>query len=180
MTLKRYQVAILFFALGIAAITFSLNWFVALKEQTVEVSEETGKEYSSLQIFFSNSVRDPDSLDCSTTYPAVREVSRPTNNPESRLGEWAYIAIKELLKGPTEMEKKSGFFTSVNPGSKVREIDIIDGVATIDFNQTFNEAAGSCRVQAIRSQVSETLKQFPEIKEVVISVEGRVEEVLQP
>ena len=40
--------------------------------------------------------------------------------------------------------------------------------------------AGSCRVLAIRAQIESTLKQFPSIKKVVISVNGRTGEVLQP
>jgi spore germination protein GerM len=42
------------------------------------------------------------------------------------------------------------------------------------------EVGGSCRVSGIRNQIIQTLKQFPTIKNVVISVEGNSEEALQP
>jgi spore germination protein GerM len=178
---KRYQIALIFFALGISIVTFSLDWFIGLRDDATPVSPDVGLEYSSVNIFFSNTEQDPNTLYCDKTYPTVREISRLTDNPESRLGELTYVVMKELLKGPTELEKSQGFFTSINVGSKVQKISIVEGVATVDFNQAFNEGVGgSCRVQAIRSQITETLKEFPEIKEVIISVDGEIEEILQP
>lgn len=54
-------------------------------------------------------------------------------------------------------------------------------MAYIDFESSLQEGVGgSCRVENIRSQIERRLKQFPFIKDVVISVEGNSEEVLQP
>ncbi len=182
--MKRYQIALIFFSLGIALVTFSFDWFLSFNDKvttTTTTVSDSGPEYSSLNIFFSNTNQDPNGLYCDKTYPIVRKISRPTNNPASRLGEFAYVAIKELLKGPTDAEKKEGFLTSINPETKVQKISIVDGVATVDFNQGLGrEVGGSCRVGAIRSQITETLKQFPEIKDVVISINGETETILQP
>ena len=177
--MKRYQIAILFFALGIFAVTFSFGWFISTVD--VEPMPTVAPEYSTIKVFFSNTNEDPGTLNCGITYPATREIFRLTTNWESRLGELAYLAIRELLKGPTETEKSLGFFTSINTDSNIKTIAIENGIARVDFNDRFNEGvAGSCKVEAIRSQVAETLKQFPEIKEVIISVEGDSEETLQP
>lgn len=177
--MKRYQIALLFFALGIFAVTFSLSWIIGSKNP--EPTPTPGLEYSTVRVFFSNTPMDPNTLKCETTYPVTREVSRFTDNPASRLGELAYIAIKELLRGPSEEEKGQGFFTSINQGSNVQTINVESGIATVDFTEDLNiGVAGSCKVQAIRSQITETLKQFPEIKDVVISVNGNSEEILQP
>jgi len=35
-------------------------------------------------------------------------------------------------------------------------------------------------VAAIRAQIRETLKQFPTVDEVIISIDGRTEDILQP
>jgi len=40
--------------------------------------------------------------------------------------------------------------------------------------------AGSCRVGAIRAQIEETLKQFPTVQNVIISVNGNTENILEP
>lgn len=180
--MKKYQISILSFALGIFALTFFVSWLVGTRDVDIdELPPVSGLEYSSIKVFFASNKEDPDSLYCEKTYPTPRAISRPTNNPASRLGELAYVAIKELLMGPTDQEKNLGFFTLINPGAKVQKISIEDDIATVDFNQAFNEGiGGSCLVQAIRSQITETLKQFPEIKEVVISVNGDSQNTLQP
>ena len=63
----------------------------------------------------------------------------------------------------------------------LQDLVIEDGVATADFNARLDEGvAGSAMVMAIRGQIEQTLLQFPTVDEVVISVDGETEEVLQP
>lgn len=51
----------------------------------------------------------------------------------------------------------------------------------IDFDERLEfQVGGSCRVAAISAQIRETLKQFPQVKEVIISINGRTEDILQP
>lgn len=93
----------------------------------------------------------------------------------------ARAALEELLKGPTESEKQAGFLTSINPGVKIQKLTIENGIAKVDFSKELEEAVGgSCRVTAIRAQITETLKQFETVKEVIISIDGRTEDILQP
>ncbi|OGH67071.1 MAG: hypothetical protein A3B90_00585 [Candidatus Magasanikbacteria bacterium RIFCSPHIGHO2_02_FULL_41_13] len=90
-------------------------------------------------------------------------------------------AITELLKGPSSAEKTDGYFTSLNTGINIQSLTIENGVAKIDFNKKLDEAVGgSCRVAAISAQIRETLKQFPTVQDVVISIDGRTEDILQP
>lgn len=90
-------------------------------------------------------------------------------------------AIEELLKGPTAEEEKSGYFTSLNDGVKLKSISIENGVARVDFDPELEKAVGgSCRVSAIRTQITRTLLQFPSVKSVIISIDGRTEDILQP
>jgi len=42
------------------------------------------------------------------------------------------------------------------------------------------QVGGSCRVAAISAQIMETLKQFPTVKDVIISINSRTEDILQP
>ncbi len=52
---------------------------------------------------------------------------------------------------------------------------------SVDFDETLEKAVGgSCRVAAIRSQITKTLLQFPSFKKVIISINGRTEDILQP
>ncbi len=90
-------------------------------------------------------------------------------------------AIEELLQGPTSQEEAEGFSTSINEGTELQSIDIQDNVAFVDFNERLEEGvAGSAWVTAIREQIEKTLLQFGTIEEVVISIEGRTEDILQP
>jgi len=124
-------------------------------------------------VFFGNTKNDPDVLNCNLTYGASRQVI---------LGDDKYLtALAELLKGPNDAEKNAGFFTSINSGVKMPEITFSDGILTANFASDLEaNTAGSCRVLFIRSQIVSTLKQFPEVKDVIIAINGRVDDVLQP
>jgi len=89
--------------------------------------------------------------------------------------------LEELLKGPNNKESENSFSTSINYGAKINKLIIENGVAKVDFDgQLQNGVGGSCRVSAIRSQITQTLKQFPGVKGVIISINGRTEDILQP
>lgn len=90
-------------------------------------------------------------------------------------------ALEELLKGPTEEEKDKSYLTSINPGVKIQSLTISGGTARVDFSALLDQnVGGSCRVAAIAAQITETLKQFPTVQKVIISVDGRTEDILQP
>lgn len=89
-------------------------------------------------------------------------------------------ALTELLKGPAEEEKNEGYFTSLPEGVALNGLDIENGTAYADFNETLNEGGGSCMMESRSSQITETLKQFPSVERVIISVNGDAETALQP
>jgi len=180
MTLKRYQIALISFALGIFTVTSAALYFLKEVKENIVALEETPipVEYRTVKIFFSSLAEDPGTLYCDKTYPVERAVSRLSNNQKSALAEYSYLALLKLLDGPAGYEKDNGYFTSINEGTAIKTIIIENGIATVDFNDKLIQGvAGSCKVQAIRSQITETLKQFPEIKEVVISVNGESEDI---
>jgi len=134
------------------------------------------KDYKNLEVdvYFSNTKKDPGMLDCSSVYSVKREV-RPTN----RL---AMVAVEELLLGVDNKEAQEGFMTSIpEKVVKIQKLEIKDNIVYIDFNQALQEGVGgSCRVTAIRSQITQTLKSLQDIKDVVISIDGNAEDILQP
>ncbi|MDD5606453.1 MAG: GerMN domain-containing protein [Candidatus Pacebacteria bacterium] len=88
----------------------------------------------------------------------------------------AKATLEELLKGPIEQ----GYFTSIPEGVKVQKISIEEGIARVDFSSELNEVAGSARVLAIREQIEKTLLQFSTIEQVIISIDDKIEDILQP
>jgi hypothetical protein len=125
-----------------------------------------------VKVFFNNSRLDPNFTQ-GKVFPVQRVLSRTQAVARG--------AIEELLKGPSDREKSDDYFTCINPDVKIRKLTIADGIARVDFDgQIQYRLGGSARVGAIRAQITETLKQFPTVKEVIISVNGSVEEALQP
>lgn len=130
-------------------------------------------EATEVKVYFSNTNKDPKALSCETTYPTTRRIAKtPAVATE---------ALRELVRGATGLEQLLGFMTSINPGTELLSLKIENGVAKADFNEALQQGvAGSCRVMAIRSQIENTLKQFDSVKEVIISINGRSEDILQP
>ncbi len=134
--------------------------------------EEPGAKLK-VNIYFSNSKKDPQMFDCGNVYPVTRILENDSFPP--------YSALVELLGGPTEKELQEGYFTNINSGVAINSLDVKDGRALVDFSPRLQEnVGGSCLVTAIRSQIEQTLQQFDNIEEVVISVNGSVESALQP
>ena len=129
-------------------------------------------ETIAVKAFFNNSQLDPEAS-CNKVFSTERTIAKTEAV--------ARAALLELLKGPTEEEKRAGFFTSINPNVKIQTLTIENGIAKVDFDEQLEfQVGGSCRVSAIRSQITETLRQFPTVKNVVISINGRTEDILQP
>lgn len=126
-----------------------------------------------LKTYFGSEKLNPEVMDCSLVYPVERKIAKTIST--------ARVALEELLKGPTEEEKTNGYYTSINSGVTIQKLTIVDGVAMVDFDEQLeSQVGGSCRVAAINSQIVSTLKQFPSVKEVIISINDRTEDILQP
>ncbi len=126
-----------------------------------------------LKVYFKNDGMNSDKA-CELVFPVVRTVS----------GKIAIYraAIEALLAGPNADEVSGGYATAI-PGSVILKSVAADssGTVTADFNERLsNGVTGTCRIGALRAQIAATLKQFPEVHDVIISVNGRSENVLQP
>lgn len=132
----------------------------------------TGEEFVNIRAFFNNNNLDPE-FSCNKVFPVERSVLKT--------GELEKTALSELLNGPTQSDTAQGFFTSINSGVKINNLSIVRGKAMVDFDERLGfQVGGSCRVAAISAQIRETLKQFSNVEEVIISINGRTEDILQP
>lgn len=129
-------------------------------------------ETTAVQVYFSNNNLDPE-ISCTKVFAVTRQVPQTQGI--------ARAALEELLAGLTSTDIDYGFSTSINEGVEIQSLTIEDGVASVDFSEQLEyQLGGSCRVSAIRAQIEETLKQFDTVDSVVISVNGRTEDILQP
>jgi hypothetical protein len=125
-----------------------------------------------VKIYFNNDRLDPE-FSCNKVFAADREI--PGTQALAR------AALEELLKGPSDIEKSLDFITSINPGVKIKSLVITNGIAKVDFDEQMEfQVGGSCRVSAIRAEITQTLMQFSSVQSVVISINGRTEDILQP
>lgn len=126
-----------------------------------------------VRVFFNNTKFDPGLTDCSQVYPVKRTI--PSTQAVAR------AALEELFKGLLPGEKDLGYLTNLNSGVKIQKLTIANGVAQVDFSAELEKnGGGSCRTAAIIAQIKETLKQFPTVQNVIISIDGRTEDILQP
>ena len=129
-------------------------------------------ENISVLIYFNNDNLDPE-IACNRVFEVKRSIQKTQGVGRA--------AVNELLKGPSESEKNEGYYTNINDGVLLNSLKIENGVAYADFNEALGfQVGGSCRVSAIRAQITETLSQFETVDSVVISINGNTEEILQP
>ncbi|MBU1032635.1 MAG: GerMN domain-containing protein [Patescibacteria group bacterium] len=139
----------------------------------VPVRFDMQAEIMKVQVYFSNTVKDPGAIECNNIYAIEREI--PKTQAVAR------AALEELLKGPSESEKRDGYLTNINSGVKIKSLVIENGTAKVEFDAALERGVGgSCRVTAIRSQIEQTLMQFSSVVKVIISINGRTEDILQP
>ncbi len=122
--------------------------------------------------YFMNSNLDPE-VTCTKVFPVAREIE---DTPAV-----ARRALEALFQGPTSEEKKQGYSSGIRPEVKIQSLTIQNGTASLDLSKELEEGVGgSCQVQAIRAQIEATLKQFPTVRNVTLTIDGRSEDILQP
>ncbi len=126
-----------------------------------------------LKVFFQNSNLNPSVIDCSKVFPVNRSVPYTT-----AVG---MAALEELVKGTTAAEEADAYFSMLPEVVTINSLTIQNGTAYVDFANNLQEGVGgSCATSTIRAQIEETLKQFPTVNNVVLSIEGETELILQP
>jgi Sporulation and spore germination len=87
----------------------------------------------------------------------------------------ARAAINALLSGPTRAEKGRGF-DSLDGASEfaIGSLEIVNGTARINFvaSRTWHGWAGDLGAVRFKKAVELTLKQFPNVREVIVSLNG--------
>ncbi len=158
-------------AAGLAAVALAVA-VLSMPADIVSDDTDAAKGTSVVKVFFGNKNLDP-GVSCREVFPVLRTIPKT-----AAVGR---AAIDALLLGPTDEERAAGYFTSVNAGVTLRDLRIASGTASADFDEALEAGVGgSCRVAAIRSQIAQTLKQFPTVQTVVLSIDGRSEDILQP
>jgi hypothetical protein len=87
-------------------------------------------------------------------------------------------AMEELLARPTDFEANAGAGTAVPPGTRLLDLDISDGIATVDLSEEYGSTGGGTMGESLAvAQVVYTLTQFPSVSGVNFKIEGTPIEV---
>lgn len=138
---------------------------------TVEALEYSAKDGSERSLVSMTKPYDVEQIDlklylpddqCRAVHPVTRSVPKSVAI--------ARLLVEMLIAEPAPFPK----------GSRVQSVNLRDGVLTVDFNERLQNVGGSCAAQMIRAATTETLKQLPSVKHVVITAGGSEKLALQP
>lgn len=82
-------------------------------------------------------------------------------------------AVRGLLAGPTATERAAGLSTAVPAGTRLLDLAVSNGLATVDLSGEFASGGGSLSMTARVAQVVFTLTRFPTVQRVSFRVDGR-------
>ena len=83
------------------------------------------------------------------------------------------VVIESLLMGPL----REGYVPTMPPGTVLNKIAVKDGTAYVNFNESFNGAAGEIRSELTLYSVVDSLCNLPTISRVQILINGERQEV---
>jgi len=155
-----------------AHITKPSDEIIKIIESLIVKSEKTSApEFVSLKIYFSNDKIEP--VENCNEVVAVERIIIKT--PKI-----ATAALETLFDGPNDSEINQGYVTNIPIGTSIKSIEIKGEIAYVDLNSQADKGGGSCSMTSRVAQIKQTLLQFSTIKDVVLSIDGRWEDIFQP
>lgn len=167
---KRFAPVIIILVILAVLIVGGAVYYAGKNSNRAITTNETADWKTTVQVYFSRT--GDDEIEWPKTKPVLRIIPKTT-----KVGT---AALEELLKGPTAEEKADGYTTNIPSGSKLNSLVIVNGEARADFNATTESGGGTTSMLARTNQIKKTLLQFPTIKNVTISIDGRTKDIFQP
>ena len=81
-------------------------------------------------------------------------------------------ALVALLEGPTEAERAAGLHTEIPDGTTLRDVNLANGLATVDLSGDYEGGGGTLSMTARLAQVIFTATQFDNADEVLFWLDG--------
>jgi hypothetical protein len=81
------------------------------------------------------------------------------------------LALLALLAGPTTEERQAGIGTMIPGGTRLQDLTIASGIATVDLSPEFRPGGGDVPPLAV-AQVVYSITQFSTVRQVVLRVNG--------
>jgi hypothetical protein len=81
-------------------------------------------------------------------------------------------AVRQLTRGPTRAEAAGGFRTYLSTRTRLRRLWVRHGLATVDLSSAFSRGRKEVLLARV-GQLVKTVSNFPNVKRVLLLVEGR-------
>ena len=81
-------------------------------------------------------------------------------------------ALVALLEGPTDAERAAGLHTEIPGGTTLRDVNLADGLATVDLSGDYEAGGGTLSMTARLAQVVFAATQFANADEVLFWLDG--------
>jgi putative hemolysin len=126
-----------------------------------------------VKIYFANPDLDIlEDSECGFVYPLDFKVS-PYQN-------WEKKTLQGLLSGPTEDELAMGYFSLINPQTKLNSFVLENGLLKLDFSKEIkSDIKKPCQKKILRDQLEWTLTQFGSVGQLEITVDGEIDNFLE-
>lgn len=103
----------------------------------------------------------------------ARDEAVATSGRTVRTPDVAGAAMEALLEGPDDRDVELGMSTAIPDGTRLLDLAVADGVATVDLSSAFESGGGSLSMQLRVAQVVFTLTQFDSVDTVEFRLDGR-------
>jgi spore germination protein GerM len=98
----------------------------------------------------------------------IIQVRRPLHSGESQIAS----AIAELLKGPTRMEIRKGYYSEIPETTTILEIEETQDNVTINLSKDFESGGGSASMETRLQQLANTSLDTVKDKPVYLELDG--------
>ncbi len=141
---------------------------------SIEIPIELQPGKKSILLYFASSHTPNHIAHCDKVYPAARSVASTPAIARS--------ALEKLLAGPSQKERELGYFSAISEGVKINQLDISGKTARVDFSEEIlnMETGATCEKTLIKTQITETLKQFSTVEDVIITIGGKAGQLESP
>ena len=80
--------------------------------------------------------------------------------------------LTEILEGPTDSDRSAGLHSEIPDGTTLRDVNLVDGLATVDLSGDYERGGGTLSMSARLAQVIFTVTQFDNVDEVLFWLDG--------
>lgn len=100
------------------------------------------------------------------------EAVRPVRRTVEATDAVGRAALEALLDGPSAAERADGYATAIPAGTELLDLDVEEGLATVDLSGAFASGGGSASMLLRVAQVVYTLTRFASVERVAFRLDG--------